>query len=72
MYIEVKATRGNINTDFFMSPREIKFSKKNKNSFFLYRVFDINKENDGKFYIVQGDITETFNTEPTNFKLSKK
>ena len=55
-----------------MSPREIKFSKKNKNSFFLYRVFDINKENDGKFYIVQGDITETFNTEPTNFKLSKK
>ena len=72
MYIEVKATRGNINTDFFMSPIEIKFFKKNKNNFFFYLVFDINKENDGKFYIVQGDITETFNTEPTNFKLSKK
>ena len=54
-----------------MSPRD-KLFLKNKSNFFLYRVFDINKENDGKFYIVQGDITETFNTEPTNFKLSKK
>ena len=71
-YIEVKSTRGNINTDFFMSPREIKFSKINKNNFFLYRVFDITKNNDGKFYIVQGDVTEEFTTHPTGFKLSKK
>lgn len=71
-YIEVKCTRGNINTDFFMSPREIKFSKINKNNFFLYRVFDLNKNNSGKFYIVKGDVTETFTTQPTAFKLSKK
>lgn len=71
-YIEVKCTRGNINTDFFMSPREIKFSQINKNNFYLYRVFDLNKNNDGKFYIVQGDVTETFTTQPTAFKLSKK
>ena len=71
-YIEVKCTRGNINTDFFMSPREIKFSQINKDNFYLYRVFDINKNNNGKFYIVEGDVTETFTTQPTGFKLSKK
>ena len=71
-YIEVKCTRGNINTDFFMSPREIKFSQINKNNFYLYRVFDLNKNNNGKFYIVEGDVTETFTTQPTAFKLSKK
>ncbi len=71
-FIEVKCTRGNINTDFFMSPREIKFSQINKNNFYLYRVFDLNKNNNGKFYIVEGDVTETFTTQPTAFKLSKK
>ena len=71
-YIEVKCTRGNINTDFFMSPREIRFSQINKNNFYLYRVFDINKNNNGKFYIVKGDVTENFTTQPTGFKLSKK
>ena len=29
-YIEVKATRGNINTDFYMSPRELRFAELNK------------------------------------------
>lgn len=71
-YIEVKTTRGDINTDFFMSPREIEFSKTHKKHFFLYRVYGLTEENDGTFYVVKGDVTEEFDPQPTGFKLSKK
>lgn len=71
-YIEVKATRGGINTDFYMSPRELLFSKKNKSEYFLYRVFNLSKKNNGEFYILNGDVEEEFNKTPTGFRLSKK
>ena len=72
-YIEVKATRGNINTDFYMSPRELRFAELNKDSFCLYRVFDLQKKtNNGKFFIFTGDINNSFNKIPTGFRLSKK
>ena len=71
-YIEVKTTKGNINTDFFMSPREIKFSKIHKEKFYLYRVFNLTQNNNGTFYIINGDVTEEFKMTPTSYKLSKK
>ena len=72
-YIEVKTTRGNINTDFYMSPRELLFAELNKDSFCLYRVFDLQKRtNNGKFFIFNGDINSSFNKIPTGFRLSKK
>ena len=67
-----KTTKGNINTDFYMSPREIKFSQTHKDNFYLYRVFNITKKNNGAFYIYSGDITEEFKMTPTGYKLSKK
>ncbi len=72
-YIEVKTTRGGINTDFYMSPRELLFSKKNSRNFFLYRVYDLDKKtNDGVFFIINGDIENSFNKIPTGFRMSKK
>ena len=72
-YIEVKTTRGNINTDFYMSPRELRFAELNKDSFCLYRVFDLQKRtNNGKFFLFNGDINNSFNKIPTGFRLSKK
>ena len=72
-YIEVKATRGNIYTDFYMSPRELRFAELNKDSFCLYRVFDLQKRtNNGKFFVFNGDINNSFNKIPTGFRLSKK
>lgn len=71
-YIEVKTTRGSINTDFYMSPREILFSKKHPEKFYLYRVFDLDEQNNGEFYVFKGDIEENFNKTPTGFRLSKK
>ena len=55
-----------------MSPREINFSKRNKDNFYLYRVFDLTKKNDGKVYVIQGDVTKEFDAQPTGFKLSKR
>tara|TARA_B100000242_G_scaffold48368_1_gene28825 strand:- start:173 stop:1249 length:1077 start_codon:yes stop_codon:yes gene_type:complete len=71
-YIEVKTTRGSINTDFYMSPREILFSKKHPEKFYLYRVFNLDEQNNGEFYVFKGDIEENFNKIPTGFRLSKK
>ena len=72
-YIEVKTTRGNINTDFYMSPRELRFAELNKDSYCLYRVFDLQKRtNNGKFFLFNEDINNSFNKIPTGFRLSKK
>jgi len=72
-YIEVKTTRGNINTDFYISPRELLFSQKNRKNFFLYRVYNLDKKtNDGEFFIFNGDIEDSFAKIPTGFRMSKK
>ncbi len=72
-YIEVKTTRGSINTDFYMSPRELSFANLNKESFCLYRVFDLKKRtNNGKFFVFKGDLEKNFNMTPTGFRLSRK
>jgi hypothetical protein len=72
-YIEVKTTRGNINTDFYMSPRELLFSQRNQDNFFLYRVHNLDKKtNNGEFFIFNGDIEGSFKKIPTGFRISKK
>lgn len=69
IYIEVKATRGGINSDFFISPNELRFSLLNANSYFLYRLFDFNKSSrDFSFFILQGDIAGACELEPISFR----
>jgi hypothetical protein len=72
-YIEVKATRGSLNTDFYMSPNEIKFAKQHSANFVLYRVFDMHKKNgDPKFYSIKGDIMKHYEATPVNYRMSYK
>lgn len=71
-FIEVKTTRGGLNTDFFMSPNELQFSVQNENNFFLYRVYDLSKKNNASFYIIKGDVNKEYNKTPTGYRLSKK
>lgn len=72
-YIEVKTTKGSINTEFFMSPNEIAFSKAKSDSFHLYRLYEVSDDLlSARVYKVLGDVTELFNLEPTGFKLSVK
>jgi|TARA_B110000093_G_scaffold142714_1_gene153854 hypothetical protein len=72
-YIEVKSTRGSLNTDFYMSPNERKFAEKNADNFYLYRVYDLgNQQGEALFYVLAGDINEQLDATPVSFKMSFK
>ena len=69
-YIEVKTTSGNINTEFFISPNEIHFSKIHFQNFYLYRVYNVKKN--PEFYKFEGNILDNFEAIPTEYKLKVK
>lgn len=69
-YIEVKTTRGSLNTDFYMSPNEISFSEKYSESFFLYRIYDFEAKDSAKFFILEGNVNNNLNKTPVNFRMS--
>tara|TARA_Y100000590_G_C15688273_1_gene1002451 strand:+ start:571 stop:2037 length:1467 start_codon:yes stop_codon:yes gene_type:complete len=74
MYIEVKTTQEGLKSDFFMSPKEIDFSRKNENSYYLYRLYDLELQPKpiANFYIERGDISNHYNAEPTEYKMKRK
>jgi hypothetical protein len=72
-HIEVKSTRGSLNTDFYMSPNELKFAEKNANDFYLYRVYGMgNQQGEALFYVLHGDIGEQLDATPVNYKMTFK
>ncbi|MBR4051958.1 MAG: DUF3883 domain-containing protein [Alistipes sp.] len=61
-YIEVKTTKGDFNTPFYLSDRELEFSKQHKDNYYLYRVYDYSLENKtGKIAIIKGSMEEYAN-----------
>ena len=69
-YIEVKTTTQGIDFHFFISGREVEFSKRNKDNYFIYRVFNLNKS--PNFYTQKGYVIDSFELFPTEFKASLK
>lgn len=58
IYIEVKTTKGNANSTFFITRNELERSKTERQSFYLYRVFNYNEETDNaELLIIKGDLT---------------
>lgn len=71
-FIEVKTTTGLANVPFYMSANELEFSKQNRQSCYLYRVFSLQqKERQGKFFQVQGDVSEQFHFDPITYRVSR-
>jgi hypothetical protein len=70
-YIEVKTTRGSIETSFFMSINEIEFARNHKDNYSLYRVysFDLQKSS-GFFYVCTNDLETFFSFQPIQFRVS--
>lgn len=67
-YIEVKATKGGIDSEFFISPNELAFSEEHPGEYELIRVYDYNLENDcGKFYKIEGSLTGKIQLKPTQY-----
>ena len=69
-YIEVKTTTQGIDFHFFISGREVEFSRRNKDNYFIYRVFNLNKS--PNFYTQNGYVLDSFELFPTEFKASLK
>ena len=70
-YIEVKTTKCSSQASFFISPNEIKFSEKKLGNYFLYRVYDFDdNSNSGKFFIIQGNLNESLELLPVQYKAS--
>ena len=57
IYIEVKSTKNNINTPFFMSPNEMEFAREKTVQFRIYRLY---KGESGKldYYIINNPLKE--------------
>jgi len=60
-YLEVKTTKGGIETPFQITMNEVEISKQHEEQFYLYRVYSYNeKYNSGKLYVVKGNIKDSF------------
>lgn len=71
-YIEVKTTKGNKNSTFFITRNELEKSKIKKDNYFLYRVYEYNEESEkGKILKVQGDLENICNF-PVTYKVTLK
>ena len=69
MFIEVKATKGNKNTPFYITRNELERSKQEQDNFFVYRVYNFNDEKGkGDVLIIQGDVS-CLCIEPINYKV---
>jgi len=72
IYIEVKCTKQNINTPFFLTANELRKSLEEKERFNLYRLYNYSEEShSAKYYIKNGDLTDLCNN-PIVFRVSVK
>jgi len=69
MYIEVKATRGNEKTPFFITRNELERSKQEQDNFFIYRIYNFNDDYvRGDVLVIQGDASNLC-VEAINYKV---
>ncbi len=69
LYIEVKTTKGGINTPFIITANELAFSSEYPSNYELYRVYHYDhKSNSGKFFRVEGNLENSLNLRPTVYR----
>ena len=69
-FIEVKTTRGGVQTPFYLSRLEAGFSGEHADSYYLYRVFEFNEDtSSGKYFVTKGDLSVHFCLEPLQYKV---
>jgi hypothetical protein len=75
IFVEVKTTRGSIDSDFFISASELAFARTHSPQYRLYRFYDYSDDlESAKFYVLSGalDGHEQLCLAPTNFKVSMR
>ncbi|MGC9490955.1 MAG: DUF3883 domain-containing protein [Thermovirgaceae bacterium] len=68
-FIEAKTTRFGQYTPFFATRNEVEFSTKNHEQYWLYRVFEFEKN--AKMFTLKGSLTESFTLTPTEFMVRR-
>ena len=70
IFIEVKTTKGKCSTPFHISQHQLKRSIQEKDNYYLYRLFNYDKENDiYEIRIINGDLTK-YCQKPDNYRAS--
>ena len=69
--IEVKTTPSPVDVDFYVSINELERSKELKDTYFVYRVYDVNAMFP-KIYRAQGEIESNFSLDPVTFRARYK
>lgn len=68
-YIEVKTTTGDWFKSFFVTQHELERSLQEQDSFYLYRLFNLDVDDQkADYFIIRGDISE-YCTDPTEYKI---
>ncbi|MEP7377618.1 MAG: DUF3883 domain-containing protein [Chitinophagaceae bacterium] len=72
IFIEVKTTKNSFNSTFYISRNELERSKREGDSYYLYRVYNFNDEtNEAEYKIIRGDLTNLCTT-PVTYKVTLK
>lgn len=69
--IEVKTTPSPVDVDFYVSINELNRSKELKDTYFVYRIYDVNSMSP-KIYRARGEITDNFILDPVTFRARYK
>ena len=68
IYIEVKSTSGNIDMPFYVTARELEVSRKYRDLYYIYRVYEMKESTDSaKYYRLPGTIDENYELTPTEY-----
>lgn len=71
-YIEVKTTKGQANTTFYITRNELEKSKTEQDNYFLYRVYNFDEaKGSAKILKIQGDLSSICEV-PVNYKIKLK
>ena len=69
MFVEVKSTKSDKNTPFFITRNELERSKQEQENFYIYRVYNFNDEHiTGDVLVIQGDASNLC-IEAVNYKV---
>ena len=73
IFIEVKATSGDIDRPFDISRRELKVSQRFREYYYLYRIYNLRENSsDVRFYKVKGALDDNYDLEATGYRAYKK
>jgi hypothetical protein len=70
MLIEVKSTKGGINTPFYLTAYELEYLNSHKDNYYIYRLYNINvRKKTADCYIIKGDQISDMNVVPDTYKV---